>query len=54
MRYLFLFLSISFWTISSLEQAPKDTSWKKIYRETPARINNLVHTKLDLKPDFSQ
>lgn len=54
MRYLFLFLSISFWTISSLAQAPKDTSWKKIYRETPARINNLVHTKLDLKPDFSQ
>ncbi|MFZ9388669.1 MAG: M1 family aminopeptidase [Chitinophagaceae bacterium] len=31
-----------------------DTSWKKIYRETPTRINNLVHTKLELKPDFSK
>jgi aminopeptidase N len=32
----------------------QDTSWKKIYRETPAKINNLVHTKLDLKPDFTK
>jgi aminopeptidase N len=35
-------------------QPAKDTSWKKAYRETPAKINNLVHTKLDIKPDFSQ
>lgn len=33
---------------------PQDTSWKKNYRETPTRINNLVHTKLELKPDFSK
>lgn len=32
----------------------KDTSWKKLYRETPTIINNLVHTKLELKPDFSK
>ena len=31
-----------------------DTSWKKVYRETATRINNLVHTKLELKPDFSK
>ncbi len=31
-----------------------DTSWKKLYRETPARINNLVHTKLEVRPDFSK
>lgn len=31
-----------------------DTAWKKEYRETATRINNLVHTKLDLKPDFSK
>ena len=36
------------------QPSPKDTSWKKIYRETPTRINNLVHTKLDVKPDFSR
>ena len=31
-----------------------DTSWKKDYRETATKINNLVHTKLELKPDFSK
>jgi aminopeptidase N len=36
-------------------QAPvKDTSWKKIYRETAEKINDLVHTKLEVKPDFSK
>ena len=32
----------------------QDTSWKKTYRETATRINNLVHTKLEVKPDFSK
>ncbi|WP_207512590.1 M1 family metallopeptidase [Longitalea luteola] len=36
------------------EEAPVDTTWKKVYRETPPRINNLVHTKLDAKFDFSK
>lgn len=31
-----------------------DTSWKKTYRETPTRINDLIHTKLELLPDFSK
>ena len=34
------------------EPEPKDTSWKKHYRETATKINDLVHTKLDVKPDF--
>lgn len=34
-------------------QEKKDTAWKKEYRETATRINDLVHTKLDVKPDFS-
>ncbi len=33
---------------------PKDTSWKHEYRETPTRLHDLVHTKLELKPDFSK
>jgi aminopeptidase N len=33
---------------------PADTSWKKQYRETATKINDLVHTKLDVKPDFSK
>jgi len=31
---------------------PKDTSWKKIYRATSTRINDLVHTKLDVRFDY--
>lgn len=39
----------------ALSQAPaKDTSWKKSYRETAEIINNLIHTKLDVRPDFSK
>jgi aminopeptidase N len=31
-----------------------DTSWKKIYRATATKINDLVHTKLDAKFDFNK
>ena len=34
-------------------QPAEDTSWKKEYRETAIKINNLVHTKLEVRPDFS-
>src|SRR5688500_7281213 len=36
------------------EEAPADTSWKKVYRESAPRINDLVHTKLDVKFDYSK
>lgn len=32
----------------------KDTAWKKEYRATSTRINDLVHTRLEVKPDFSK
>ena len=32
----------------------EDTSWKEEYRESATRINNLVHTKLEVRPDFSK
>lgn len=53
---LILSLIFSLYFISSYAQHGEvaDTSWKKIYRETPTRINNLVHTKLDLRPDFGK
>src|SRR5215467_13423916 len=31
-----------------------DTSWKKVYRETSTKINDLVATKLNAKFDFSK
>ncbi len=35
-------------------QEPKDTSWKKIYRATATKINDLVHTKLDVRFDYDK
>lgn len=48
-----------FWLSSSYillaqTKPPVDSSWKKIYRETATRINDLVHTKLDAKFDYSK
>ncbi len=33
--------------------AKADTSWKKIYRASSTKINDLVHTKLDVKFDYN-
>jgi aminopeptidase N len=33
---------------------PKDTSWKKVYRASYTKINDLVHTKLDVKFDYDK
>lgn len=34
------------------EKTITDTSWKKDARLTPTRINNLVHTKLDVRFNY--
>jgi len=47
-------LSFQFLSAQEQENELKDTTWKKLYRETPARINNLVHTKLDARFDYSK
>ncbi|MEO6671511.1 MAG: M1 family metallopeptidase [Ferruginibacter sp.] len=36
------------------DDEPQDTSWKKIYRESNPRINDLVHTKLDVRFDYAK
>ncbi|HKB44845.1 MAG TPA: M1 family aminopeptidase [Chitinophagaceae bacterium] len=54
-KILFSLLSLgSCYILSAQQQTVKDTSWKKEYRETATRINDLVHTKLDAKFDFSK
>ncbi|OQP64208.1 peptidase M1 [Niastella vici] len=40
--------------LAQQEEATPDTSWKKLYRESAPRINDLVHTKLDVKFDYSK
>lgn len=52
--YLFAGILISVTSFSQPQEPSQDTSWKKIYRETAPKINNLVHTKLDVRPDFSK
>lgn len=49
-------LFIALWICSAHVQGQQlaDTSWKSIPRYTPARVNNLVHTKLDLRFDYQQ
>lgn len=51
---LTLFLSVLSLLSFAQPKQDSDTSWKKEYRETATKINNLVHTKLDVKPDFSK
>jgi aminopeptidase N len=54
-KLLFGLLLLAFSSTLPAQMAEKpDTSWKKKYRETPARINNLVHTRLEVRPDFSK
>jgi aminopeptidase N len=40
--------------MAQMGDVPKDTSWKKVYRATPTKINDLVHTKLDVKFDYAK
>ena len=57
MKKILLFIAILI-GIGSAEAQPgkvvKDSSWKKIYRESYTKINDLVHTKLDVKFDYTK
>lgn len=54
-RLLFLsLLVVNYLLIAAQPGSKSDTSWKKIYQETATRINDLVHTRLEVKPDFSK
>lgn len=58
-RAVFVLL-IVFCSLATLAQhearagGAQDTTWKTLYRETAPRINDLVHTKVDAKFDFSK
>jgi aminopeptidase N len=41
-------------TMRAQTEQPEDTSWKKLRRYTPEKINDLIHTKLDITPDYSK
>src|ERR1051326_7977850 len=57
MKKIFLLLAIAISKsviVFAQPNLPRDTSWKKEYRETSTRSNDLVHTKLDVKFDFDK
>ncbi len=35
-------------------KATSSDAWKKLYRETPEKVNDLVHTKLDVRFDYQK
>ncbi len=57
MKKLFLLFSLLLVFVLTNAQhgqhAQPDTSWTTIYRETPRKINNLVHTRLDVQFDYN-
>jgi aminopeptidase N len=48
------FLIASFSCFAQNTPNNKSDSWKSVYRSTPAIINDLIHTKLDVSFDFSK
>lgn len=52
--FLLAFAAGVFFVSAQSGAEPSDTSWKKIYRESSPRINDLVHTKLDVKFDYDK
>jgi aminopeptidase N len=39
---------------AQLNENPKDTAWKKVYRAAPEKINALVHTKIDVRFNYEK
>lgn len=52
--FLIAIVTGPFFVKAQFEQEPKDTTWKTIYRATSTKINDLVHTKLDVKFDYDK
>jgi aminopeptidase N len=54
-KLVIFFLSLSFIAAQAqMGSRNPDTSWKKVYRATAEKINDLVHTKLDVKFDYEK
>ena len=57
MKKLLFLLALAaspFLSMAQVDSQPKDTAWKKIYRATSPKINDLVHTKLDVRFDYDK
>ena len=54
MLFLLALLAGPFFVMAQPGAEPKDTSWKNILRESNPKVNDLVHTKLDVKFDYDK
>ena len=56
MKNIFLLLALMMGLTSQAQfgEEPQDTSWKKIIRGSETKINSVVHTKLDVRFDYSK
>ena len=54
LSFLLALLAGPIFLMAQFNNEPADTSWKKIYRASSPRINDLVHTKLDVRFDYSK
>ena len=54
MLFLLALAASPFFVIAQPGGESNDTSWKKIYRATSTKINDLVHTKLDVRFDYDK
>jgi aminopeptidase N len=55
MKKLFIIpLCLCLTLLATAQPGNRDTSWKKEYRESAPRINDLVHTKMDAKFDYAK
>ena len=52
--FLIALATSSFFVVAQPGPESSDTSWKKIYRATSTKINDLVHTKLDVRFDYDK
>ncbi len=52
--FLFVLAAMPSLMMAQFNMEPKDTSWKKIYRATATKINDLVHTRLDVRFDYDK
>ncbi len=56
-KYLSSLLPVFLICITAYSQTTdttKEPDWKKIYRATPTKINDLIHTRLDVKFDYNK
>ena len=52
-KFFWLIIIVSIGTAKAqTDKSAKDSSWNKVYRGSATKINDLVHTKLDVKFDY--